>query len=103
MEFSSTDYNSDTKWLNIYNARLYVGDILVFYSPYFGYSSDNTRRTGLLMPSVGFSADEGIYYEQPIYIAEQNWWDLELKPQIRTNRGYGGYSTFRFVDSKIST
>jgi LPS-assembly protein len=99
MEFSSTDYNSDTKWLNIYNARLYVGDILVFYSPYFGYSSDNTRRTGLLMPSVGFSADEGIYYEQPIYIAEQNWWDLELRPQIRTRRGSGLYQSFRFVES----
>jgi len=99
MEFSSTDYNSDTKWLNIYNARLYVGDIPVFYSPYFGYSLDNTRRTGLLMPSVGFSGDEGVYYQQPIYIAEQNGWDLELRPQVRTSRGSGLYQTFRFVES----
>lgn len=99
MEFSSTDYNADTKWLNIYNARLYVGDIPVFYSPYFGYSLDNKRRTGLLMPSVGLSNDEGVYYEQPIYIAEQNWWDLEFRPQIRTKRGSGLYQTFRFVES----
>jgi LPS-assembly protein len=102
MHFSSSTYNSDTKWLNIYNARIYIYDILLFYTPYFGYSLDTTRRTGLLPPSVGTSSQEGFYYEQPIYIAEQNWWDLELKPQIRTNRGYGGYSTFRFVDSKIS-
>jgi LPS-assembly protein len=102
MHFSSSTYNSDTKWLNIYNARIYIYDILLFYTPYFGYSLDTTRRTGLLTPSVGTSSQEGVYYEQPIYIAEQNWWDLELKPQIRTNRGYGGYSTFRFVDSKIS-
>jgi len=102
MHFSSSTYNSDTKWLNIYNARIYIYDILLFYTPYFGYSLDTTRRTGLLTPSVGTSSQEGFYYEQPIYIAEQDWWDLELKPQIRTNRGYGGYSTFRFVDSAIS-
>jgi LPS-assembly protein len=51
---------------------------------------------------VGISEKEGFYYEQALYIAEQNWWDLELKPQIRTNRGSGIYSTFRFVDSNVS-
>jgi len=102
IEFSSSDYNSKTKWINLYNARLYIYDIAVFYVPWFGYSLDTTRKTGLLKPSVGLSSSEGFYYQQPLYIAEQNWWDLELKPQIRTNRGYGGYGTFRFVDSAIS-
>ena len=102
IEFSSSDYNADGKWLNLYNARVYIYDIPVFYTPYFGYSLDTKRRTGLLTPSLGLSESEGLYYEQPIYIAEQNWWDLELKPQIRTNRGYGMYGTFRFVDSKVS-
>ena len=102
MEFSSSDYNRDTKWLNLYNTRLYIYDVPVFYTPYFGYSLDTTRRTGLLKPSFGISSTEGFYYEQPIYIAEQNWWDLELNPQIRTNRGKGLYTTFRFVDSALS-
>jgi len=102
LHFSSSTYNSDDMWLNIYNARIFIYDIPVFYTPYFGFSLDTTRRTGLLTPAFGTSAIEGMYYEQPIYIAEQNWWDLELKPQVRTSRGYGGYSTFRFVDSKIS-
>lgn len=100
--FSSSDYNSETKWLNIYNARLYIHEIPVFYAPYFGYSLDTTRRTGLLPPSFGLSSSEGFYYEQPIYIAEYDEWDLELRPQIRTKRGEGIYATFRFVDSKIS-
>ncbi len=102
MEFTSSDYDMKEKWLNIYNARMYIYDIAVFYTPYFGYSLDNTRRTGLLIPSLGLSGDEGLYYEQPLYIAEQNWWDLEIKPQVRTERGHGVYSTLRFVDSKIS-
>lgn len=103
MAFTSSDYNTQSKWLNIYNVRFYFYDIPIFYTPYFGYSLDTTRRTGLLMPSIGLSQAEGFYYEQPIYIAEQNWWDLELKPQIRTSRGSGIYSKFRFVDSKVSS
>jgi LPS-assembly protein len=102
LHFSSSTYNSDDMWLNIYNARIFIYDIPVFYTPYFGYSLDTKRRSGLLIPTFGISESEGFYYEQPIYIAEQNWWDLELKPQVRTSRGYGAYSTFRFVDSAIS-
>jgi len=102
MEFSSSDYNFDDKWLNLYNTRIYIYDIPVFYTPWFGYSLDTTRRSGLLQPSFGLSDSEGFYYEQPIYIAEQDSWDLELKPQLRTSRGSGVYSNFRFVDSKIS-
>ncbi|MDD5400798.1 MAG: LPS-assembly protein LptD [Sulfurimonas sp.] len=102
MEFTSSDYDTDTMWLSLYNARIYIYDILVFYTPYFGYSLDTTRRTGLLPPMVGLSSKEGFFYEQSLYIAEQNWWDLELRPQIRSNRGSGLYSTFRFVDSEIS-
>jgi len=102
MDFSSSDYDTQSKWINLYNMRLYIGDIPVLYTPYFGYSLDTTRRTGLLKPSVGLSNDEGFYYQQPLYIAEQNWWDLEILPQIRTSRGAGIYTNFRFVDSKVS-
>jgi len=102
MEFTSSEYNTDTMWLNLYNARIYIYDIPVFYTPYFGYSLNTKRRTGVLPPMIGLSSKEGFYYEQSLFIAEQNWWDLDLRPQIRTNRGSGVYSTFRFVDSEIS-
>lgn len=102
MEFSSSDYNSKTKWMNLYNTRLYIGSVPILYTPYFGYSLDTTRRSGLLMPSFGVSDHEGIFYEQPLYIAEYNWWDTELKPQLRTSRGSGIYQTTNFVDSRIS-
>lgn len=102
MEFTSAEYNTDTMWLDMYNTRIYIYDIPVFYTPYFGYPLDTTRRSGILPPMIGLSDKEGFYYEQALYIAEQNWWDLELKPQIRTSRGAGLYSTFRFVDSLVS-
>ncbi|MGB3960731.1 MAG: LPS assembly protein LptD [Sulfurimonas sp.] len=102
MEFSSSQYNTDSQWMNLYNARLYIYDIPILYTPYFGYSLDTRRRSGLLIPATGLSQTEGFFYEQPVYIAEQDWWDLELRPQVRTQRGSGIYSTLRFVDSEIS-
>ncbi len=102
IHFSSSDYSDESQWMNLYNARLYFKKVPVFYSPYLGYSLDDRRRSGLLLPFVGVSSDEGFYYQQPLYIAPYDSWDLELSPQIRTNRGRGIYGTLRFVDSHSS-
>jgi LPS-assembly protein len=102
IRFSSADYDTEDMWVNLYNARLVVKDIPLFYLPYFGYPTNRTRRTGLLIPSFGWSGGEGFYYQQPIYFAPQNWWDAEFRPQIRTARGSGLYTDFRFVDTPSS-
>jgi LPS-assembly protein len=102
MEFSSSNYNQDTLFLKTYNTVLYIHDIPILYTPFFAYSLDKTRRTGLLTPYLGVSDSEGMFFEQPIYIAEDNWWDIEIKPQIRTFRGKGVYATSRWVDSAHS-
>lgn len=102
IRFSSADYDTEDMWVNLYNARLLVNDLPLFYLPYFGYPTDKTRRSGLLIPSFGLSNSEGFYYQQPIYFAPQNWWDAELRPQIRTSRGSGMYTDFRFVDTASS-
>jgi LPS-assembly protein len=100
--YSSSDYNSQTRWMNVYNARLHIYNVPIFYFPYFGYSLDTRRRTGLLTPAFGISSDEGFFYEQPFYIAVDDQWDVELRPQVRTQRGSGMYADFRFVDSKVA-
>ncbi len=102
IRFSSADYNTENMWVNIYNALLYIDDVPVMYFPYFGYPTDKTRRSGLLMPSFGISSSEGLYYEQPIYWAPTNWFDADFSPQIRTSRGFGIYTDMRFVDSSSS-
>jgi LPS-assembly protein len=99
---SSADYNTDDKWINTYNPRLYIKNVPVFYSPYLGFSADKTRRTGLLIPTVGYSSSEGLYYSQPMFFAPAQNYDFELVPQIRTNRGYGSYLYYRYADSQDS-
>ena len=100
--FSEAKYDASDKWVDIYNARLHFYEIPVFYFPYFGYSLDTSRRSGLLTPGFGVSSAEGFYYEQPVYIAVDDQWDLEIKPQVRTQRGKGIYASLRFVDSNVS-
>ncbi len=99
LRFSSGYYDNEDQWMQLYNARLYAGEVPVLYLPYMAYPTDTTRRTGLLRPTFGLSSDEGFIYKQPIYIAEDPQWDLELIPEVRTKRGEGLYNILRFVDS----
>ena len=99
---SSADYDTEAKWINAYNPRLYVKDVPVLYSPYLGFPTDTTRRTGLLLPTIGYSRDEGLFYSQPIFIAPADNYDIELVPQVRTQRGAGTYAYYRYADSPSS-
>ncbi len=101
--FTTGEFNKESKWLHVYNPVFYANDIPVFYLPYFSFSTDTTRRTGLLPPQIGIGGSEGFYYLQPIYFAPAENWDLEVRPQIRTERGEGIHGTYRFVDSPYSS
>lgn len=101
--FTSGELNRESKWMHLYNPVFYADDIPMLYLPYFSFSTDTTRRTGLLRPDIGFGRSEGLYYLQPIFIAPAEHWDAEVSPQIRTNRGKGVHTTVRFIDSPYSS
>jgi LPS-assembly protein len=96
---SSVSYDKKRKWLSLNNPVLYLKDIPILYLPYLGYSLDKTRSSGFLKPLFGFSANEGFLFTLPYYQTLGAIADLELDPTIRTKRGNGLYSTFRFVNS----
>jgi len=102
INFSSGKLNRKTNFLSIYNAVFYAGKIPVLYLPYFAFSTDKSRRSGLLRPDIGFSSSEGLYYAQPLYLAPYINWDLQITPQIRSKRGFGINATLRYVDSPYS-
>jgi len=100
--FSSGDHNTTKQWMNTYNTTLYVKGIPILYTPYFGFPTDDTRRTGLLTPVIGYSGGEGFIYAQPFFYAPQLNYDVEYIPQIRTNRGEGHTLKYRYADSLYS-
>jgi len=99
---TSVKYNKQTKWIDMYNPRLYIKDVPIFYLPYLGFSLNKTRSSGFLKPLFGYSVNEGFLFTFPYYQVLGNAADLEIDPTIRTRRGKGIYSTFRFVHSDTS-
>jgi LPS-assembly protein len=99
---SSSKYNKKTKFVSLYNPTLYIKNIPILYLPYLNFSTDKTRRSGILRPIFGFSGSEGILFTLPYYYVLGDSADLEFDPTIRTNRGMGIYSTFRFIHSPTS-
>jgi len=103
MYFSRSLYDSEAKYMKIYDAKIYFADIPLFYTPYLAFSTDNQRESGLLFPLFGYGKHDGIIYEQPIFWAINESMDLEFNPQIRTDRSAGIYATYRFADSPYSS
>ena len=103
MVFSHSLYDSEEKYMKVYDAKVYFWDVPIVYTPYLAFSTHKERSSGLLFPLLGYSADEGFIYEQPIFWAISPSMDMEFNPQIRTNRSIGLYATLRFVDSDHSS
>jgi len=102
MRFSDSIYNADENYIKVYNAKVYMWDVPVFYTPYLAFSTNKQRSSGLLFPLLGYNGHDGFMYEQPIFWAVSPSVDVEFNPQIRTSRSIGGYSTLRFADSNHS-
>ncbi len=104
LKYSSGEYDSQSKVMSLKNTTLYINDVPLLYTPYFSFSTDKTRRSGLLKPDIGVKGNEGFIYMQPIFYTptSDSSWDTELTPQVRTRRGYGVSDTLRFMDSKYS-
>ncbi|NQY23796.1 MAG: LPS-assembly protein LptD [Campylobacteraceae bacterium] len=103
LRFSSGYYDELDQFIHTFNTRLYIKSMPIFYTPYFGFSTNTNRRTGLLRPTIGFSSGEGFVYSQPIFYAPEANYDFEFVPQYKSNRGVGLYSYFRYADSAYST
>lgn len=102
MFFEHSQYDAQSKYMKIYDAKVYLWDTPIFYTPYLSFSTNKERTSGLLFPYMRYTDLEGFLYEQPIYWAVSSSIDVEFNPQIRTDRSIGMYSTLRFVDSPNS-
>lgn len=102
LTFSSSLYDTNLHYMKVYDAKMYMWDIPLFYTPYLAFSTNRERSTGFLFPALGYSKLEGFLYEQPFYWAINPSIDMEFNPQIRTKRSLGLYSTLRFVYSAYS-
>jgi len=102
LAFSQANYHKDENFITLKEVKLSFFEVPIFYFPYLAFSTVKERTSGLLLPQLRLSNSEGLVYVQPIYYVPSHNIDIEFDPQLRTNRGFGGHATVRFVDSNHS-
>lgn len=103
IEFSEANYYKDKNFITLDDAELIFYNRKIFYFPFLAFPTLKERKSGLLFPQFRFSSTEGFAYEQPYFYVPRENIDVEFNPQVRTNRGFGGHITTRFVDSNHSS
>ena len=77
------------------HARLILGGVPVFYTPYLRFPVSDARTSGFLFPGIGYDADDGIDVSVPYYFNLAPNYDATLTPRWIGRRGAGVEAEFR--------
>lgn len=81
----------EAKW-----ASFWVRGLPSLIAPYLIYPL-GPRRTGFLLPQIGYSGRSGFTYKQPFFWAIDESQDLTVTGVYRGKRGFEGDATYRYV------
>ena len=84
------------EYLTAKSASFWVRGIPSLYTPYLIYPLGE-RRTGFLIPRIGYSGHSGFTYKQPFFWAIDESQDLTLTGVYRTKRGFEGEANYRYI------
>jgi LPS-assembly protein len=78
-------------------ATFRLKDTPVLYTPYFAAPVIIERKTGFLLPDVGYSDDRGMNLRTPFYLVLAENMDMTLVPDFYSKRGTGKGLEYRYV------
>jgi LPS-assembly protein len=81
----------EAKW-----ASFWIRGLPSLVAPYLLYSL-GPRRTGFLIPRVGYSSRDGFTYKQPFFWAIDESQDLTITGVYRGKRGFEGEANYRYI------
>ena len=84
------------EYLTAKHASFWARGIPSLYSPYLIYPLDE-RRTGFLIPRIGYGDQDGFTYRQPFFWAIDESQDLTITGTYRTERGVEGEVNYRYI------
>lgn len=102
LEAEKMRLNNESGFGTARNMTLNLFDVPVLWSPWFLFPIDDRRLTGLLFPTISYSADDGFDYEQPIYLNLAPNYDMTISPRWIENRGLLNQVEFRHLSSKTN-
>lgn len=97
-EFSCAKANfKKDEFVEMWSALMRIKNIPVFYIPYFRYPLGEERRTGFLMPQLGYSGTKGVVFSQGFYLNIQRNMDATFNFDYFSSRGLGGGLEYRYL------
>ncbi len=97
LKAQSIELNKNTGRGTARNARLYIKNIPVFYTPYFNFPIDARRQTGFLFPRFGSSNRFGPYLITPYYWNLAPNYDTTITPAYLSKRGLQLTNLYRYL------
>lgn len=80
-----------------YDARVYLGDVPILYTPYLNFPIDDRRKSGFLPPHAGFSEHTGLDLSLPYYFNIAPNLDATFQPRLMTEHGLMLGGEMRFL------
>lgn len=97
LEAEKIKINSEEEWGEIWNAKLRIMDVPVFYIPYMTVPVSDKRKSGFLYPSFSTSTTDGFETSVPYYWNIAPEYDLTFTPTYMSNRGLFTKTEFRYL------
>ena len=80
-----------------HGAKLTFHGVPLMYLPILSFPIDDQRRSGVLVPKIGYSDNQGLDLAVPYYFNLAANYDLTLTPRVMSKRGVMLSGEFRFL------
>ena len=80
------------------DATLLFREIPILYAPWFAFSLNNQRKSGLLSPTLGTTSKGGIEMTLPYFWNIAPDMDMTISPRVMAKRGVQWNGEFRYID-----
>ncbi|WP_394391792.1 LPS assembly protein LptD [Shewanella woodyi] len=97
LEAETIKIDSTEEWGELWDAKLRIGDVPVFYIPYMTIPVSDKRKSGFLFPLLSTSTTNGVEVATPYYWNISPEYDLTLTPHYMSSRGLFLKSDFRYL------
>ncbi len=97
LEAESIKIDSEEEWGELWNARLKIGNIPIFYLPYMTVPVSDKRKSGFLFPLFSSSTTNGVEIATPYYWNIAPEYDLTFTPHYMSERGLFLKNEFRYL------
>lgn len=84
-------------WGESWDTVIRIGEVPVFYLPWMTFPIDDRRRSGVLMPNIGYDTDNGLDITIPYYFNIAPNYDDTLSPRWIEKRGLLLGNEFRYL------